>query len=76
MSAFTEGVCDGDPHASLETVLDADNLKWVEARNAEAIARVGDPSKTKTFERILGCLDSKEKIPGAYEIGEPGEGRL
>ncbi|KAH8063377.1 serine-type exopeptidase [Aureococcus anophagefferens] len=45
MSAFTEGVCDGDPHASLETVLDADNL-------------------------------NKEKIPGAYEIGEPGEGRL
>ena len=61
MSASTEGVCDGDPHASLETVLDAGNLKWVEARNAEAIARVGDPSKTKTFERILGSL------PGCIE---------
>ena len=47
MSAFTEGVCDGDPHASLETVLDADNLKWVEARNAEANVTSTSPRGAK-----------------------------
>ena len=76
MATFTEGVCESDPHAPLEKVLDEANLKWVEARNAEALDRVGDVKGGATFKRILSALDSKEKIPGAYEIGAPGAGKL
>ena len=76
MATFTEGVCESDPHASLEVVLGEEPLKWVEARNAEAMGRLGDIKGTRVFERILGVLDSKEKIPAAYEIGPPGCGTL
>ena len=69
-AAFTEGVSETDPHAPLEKVLDADNLKWVEARNKETIEAVGELRGTKTYERILAALDSKDKIPAAYEIGD------
>ena len=69
-AAFTEGVSDTDPHASLEKVLDEDNLKWVEAQNKVTVDRLGEIRGTKTYERILEALDSKDKIPAAYEIGD------
>ena len=40
-AAFTEGVSDTDPHASLEKVLDEDNLKWVEQQNKVTVDRLG-----------------------------------
>jgi prolyl oligopeptidase len=67
---FTEGVSDTDPHASLEKVLDEDNLKWVEQQNKVTVDRLGEIRGTKTYERILEALDSKDKIPAAYEIGD------
>ena len=69
-AAFTEGVSDTDPHASLEKVLDEDNLKWVEQQNKVTVDRLGEIRGTKTYERILEALDSKDKIPAAYEIGD------
>ena len=69
-AAFTEGVSDTDPHASLEKVLDEDNLKWVEEQNKVTVDRLGEIRGTKTYERILEALDSKDKIPAAYEIGD------
>ena len=69
-AAFTEGVSDTDPHAALEKVLDEDNLKWVEQQNKVTVDRLGEIRGTKTYERILEALDSKDKIPAAYEIGD------
>ena len=57
-AAFTEGVSDTDPHASLEKVLDEDNLKWVEQQNKVTVDRLGEIRGTKTYERILEALDS------------------
>mmetsp|Transcript_22724 Transcript_22724/g.70272 ORF Transcript_22724/g.70272 Transcript_22724/m.70272 type:complete len:716 (-) Transcript_22724:48-2195(-) len=67
--AFTEGVSAEDPHASLEVVLDETNLAWVEKRNAETAERLGDIRATPCYDRILKALDSKDKIPAAYELG-------
>ena len=61
-----------DPHKWLEEVLGAAPLKWVAARNAETVRAVGDPKATKTFERILGILDAKDKIPHINRIGAAG----
>jgi len=76
MASFTEGVCASDPHASLEVVLGEAQLDWVKARNAECLAKVGDVKATPTYARILGALESKERIPNAYEIGPAGSGAL
>eukprot|EP00927_Polykrikos_kofoidii_P078851 TRINITY_DN7564_c0_g1_i1.p1 TRINITY_DN7564_c0_g1~~TRINITY_DN7564_c0_g1_i1.p1 ORF type:complete len:765 (-),score=130.22 TRINITY_DN7564_c0_g1_i1:62-2356(-) len=64
-------VCASDPHKWLEEVLDEKALAWVESKNAEAIAALGDPKETETFKRILGILDSKDKIPSAFRVGGP-----
>mmetsp|Transcript_28977 Transcript_28977/g.86509 ORF Transcript_28977/g.86509 Transcript_28977/m.86509 type:complete len:731 (+) Transcript_28977:258-2450(+) len=70
--AFTEGVApvEVDPHASLEVVLDEKNLAWVEAQNADVEEKLGDVKGGTTYGRILAALDSKDKIPGAYAIGD------
>jgi len=73
--SFVEGVSEIDPHAWLENVLGDAPLAWVKERNAETLARLGDPSSTSTYKRILGVLDSKDKIPTAFRVGPPG-GRL
>jgi prolyl oligopeptidase len=77
MGAFKEGVCESDPHAHLEVVLGEEPLAWVAERNAACLASVGSPiAESPTYARILGALESKERIPTAYEIGKPGDGRL
>jgi hypothetical protein len=43
--------------------------QWVESKNSEVIAAVGDPVKTTAYKRILSILDSKDKIPNLYRIG-------
>ena len=62
-----------DPHKFLEDVLGRASMAWVEARNAETVAAVGDPKATATFERILGILDAKDKIPHINRIGHDGK---
>lgn len=61
-----------DPHVWLEDVLGEKPLQWVRERNEACIASVGDPLKTNSYKRILGILDSKDKIPGVTRIGELG----
>jgi len=58
-----------DPHKWLEEVLGEKQLDWVKERNAECITKVGNPTETETFRRILSILDSKDKIPSALRIG-------
>ena len=61
-----------DPHEWLEEVLGEKALAWVKARNADCITAVGDPSATESYRRILGILDSKDKIPAIGRIGNDG----
>lgn len=58
-----------DPHLWLEDVLGDKQLSWVEERNDECLEALGDPKETETYKRILSILDSKDKIPNAYRIG-------
>ncbi|KAJ1453531.1 Alpha/Beta hydrolase protein [Pelagophyceae sp. CCMP2097] len=74
MSSFVEGECPTDPHASLEVVLGEEPLKWVGERNAETVAALGDLKETAVYKKILGILDSKDKIPGAYRISDGHQG--
>ena len=60
-----------DPHKFLEDVLGDESMAWVKERNDACIAAIGDPTKTKDYERILAILDSKDKIPAINQIGTP-----
>ena len=52
-----------DSRRWLEEVEGTAALDWVKAKNAEALALLGDPKASPMHDRILGILDSKEKIP-------------
>ncbi|EJK57839.1 hypothetical protein THAOC_22079 [Thalassiosira oceanica] len=63
----------GDPHVWLEDVLGEKPLAWVDEVNKKCIEHVGDPKATGAYRRIKSVLDSKEKIPHAFRIGN-GDG--
>ena len=58
-----------DPHVWLEDVLGDKPLAKVEELNAACLSEVGDPKETPAYRKIKSILDSKEKIPHAYRIG-------
>lgn len=58
----------------LEEILGKPALTWVKSKNKQCIGAIGDPTKTSNYRKILGILDSKDKIPHLYRIG--GEGGL
>ena len=62
-----------DPHIWLEDVLGEKQLEWVEKCNKKCIETVGDPKETETYQRIKSILDSKDKIPHAYRIGNDAD---
>jgi len=62
-----------DPHLWLEDVLGERQLAWVEDVNKKCIDAVGDPKETEAYERIKAILDSKDKIPHAYRIGNDAD---
>jgi len=59
-----------DPLEWLEEVQGAEPLAWVKKQNEHAVAELGDPTGTEAYRRILGILDSKEKIPYVSRIGK------
>ena len=63
----------GDPHAWLEDVLGERQLAWVDDVNKKCIDHVGDPKGTECYRRIKSILDSKDRIPHAFRIGN-GDG--
>ncbi|KAL9180545.1 hypothetical protein ACHAXT_010998 [Thalassiosira profunda] len=67
--AFASPTAGADPHLWLEDVLGTKALDWVESCNARCLASVGDPTRTPAYDRIKAILDSKDKIPHAYRIG-------
>jgi prolyl oligopeptidase len=59
-----------DPYLWLEDVLGEKQLDWVRARNADAVAAIATGDGFKKLEaRLLGILDSREKIPYVSRIG-------
>jgi len=70
-AAAAEATTD-DPHVWLEDILGEKPLEWVAERNALCIGAVGDPEKTAAYARILGILDSKDKIPHIGRVGNDG----
>ncbi len=60
-----------DPYLWLEDVGGDKALDWVRARNDATVAKLG---KSKAFDelsaRLLGILDSKERIPGVTKLGD------
>ena len=52
-----------DPRMWLETVDGKAQLDYVKAKNADALATLGNPEEQETYKRIIAILDSKEKIP-------------
>mmetsp|Transcript_35843 Transcript_35843/g.94181 ORF Transcript_35843/g.94181 Transcript_35843/m.94181 type:complete len:766 (-) Transcript_35843:77-2374(-) len=64
-----------DKRQWLEDVEGESQLNWVKAKNAEALAMLGNPKEHPVHDRILSILDSKEKIPyiGRVFITPSGE---
>lgn len=65
----TRDAPDDDPHLWLEEVDGADALAWVEARNAETLARVSDPVMERDRAAALAILDRPDKIPTVSRRG-------
>lgn len=53
---------DDDPHLWLEEVEGPEALAWVEARNAETLARYSDATMVADRDAALAILDRKDKI--------------
>ncbi len=59
-----------DPYLWLEEVTGEKPLEWVRERNTESVAALAGTDRFKALEsRILGILDSKERIPMVTKIG-------
>ncbi|MBX9931692.1 MAG: prolyl oligopeptidase family serine peptidase [Methylobacterium sp.] len=54
---------DDDPHLWLEEIDGAEALAWVEARNAETVARVSDAIMGRDRDAALAILDRPDRIP-------------
>jgi len=74
-AAVTATETAADPHAWLEDVLGAKQLDWVEKCNQKCIETVGEPKETEAYTRIKNILDSKDKIPHAYRIGNSADSK-
>lgn len=59
-----------DPFAWLEDVAGQRSMNWVRSENDRTIAAVGDPKTSKLYSRVLGILESKERIPYVTKIGD------
>ena len=60
-----------DPYLWLEEVTGEKPLEWVRERNTESVAALAGTDRFKALEsRILGILDSKERIPMVTKIGD------
>ncbi|MPV50528.1 prolyl oligopeptidase family serine peptidase [Pseudactinotalea sp. HY160] len=67
----TSVTCVSDPFAWLEDVDSDEALAWVRERNGERAAELAAGAGFAALqERILGILDSRDKIPSVSKIGE------
>ena len=52
-----------DPREWLEEVEGDKQIGWVKEQNADAVARIGEPSDKPLYGRLLEIMESDEKIP-------------
>lgn len=60
---------DGE-HDYLKDVLGDQALNWVKERNEHSLNRLGDPSKSPLYDKVLSILDSSDKIPYLRKIND------
>ena len=60
---------DGE-HKHHEEVFGDNALKWVKERNDDAVDKLGDPTNSPLYHKVLEILDSTDKIPYASKIGD------
>src|SRR5690606_11742145 len=60
-----------DPFLWLEEVEAPEALAWVEERNARTLATLGaSPTWSRTFDRVLAILDSRDRIDYPSMLGD------
>lgn len=59
-----------EEHSYLEEVLGDKAITWVKERNNHSINKLGNPERSPLYNKVLNILDSKDKIPDVYKIGE------
>lgn len=57
-------------HAWLEEVLGDRALGWVKSENNKTVSALGNPEGSPLYNRVLGILTSKDKIPQIRKIGD------
>lgn len=57
-------------HAYLEDVLGDKALSWVRKENERSVKLLGNPENSAVYDRVLGILDSKDKIPYVTKVGD------
>jgi len=66
-----------DPYLYLEEVESDESIAFAKSANEKCLARLGDPSETETYERVLKVLTSDDRIPHVSVLGyEDGTGEM
>lgn len=60
---------DGE-HAYLEEVDGYEALAWVRERNKATLDKFGDPKEKQLYHEILSILESKDRIPHVWKMGD------
>jgi prolyl oligopeptidase PreP (S9A serine peptidase family) len=50
-----------DPYIFLEEVESEESIAFAKMANEKCLARLGDPSDTDTYKRVLSALESKDR---------------
>jgi len=79
MKASKESMRGGeeDPYTWLEEVESDESIAFAKSANEKCLARLGDPSDTETYKRVLAALESDDRIPHVRLLGyEEGTGDM
>ncbi len=66
-----------DPYIYLEEVESEKSIAFAKMANEQCLSRLGDPSHTDTYRRVLAALESDERIPHVKLLGyDPESGDM
>jgi prolyl oligopeptidase len=63
-----------DPYAYLEDIEGRKSLDFAASASEWCVKALGDPVKSKSYSRILGVLESDERIPFISKMGRDSSG--
>ena len=65
-----------DPYVFLEEVESEESLQFARNANEKCLTALGDPtnSGTRTYEKVLAVLESKDRIPHATKFSRDDQG--